>query len=53
MDDSAEEVKLFDTEALEIGTREDEAGGVVFLCFLHELYGGCGSSANSGGDGGG
>ena len=56
MDDSAEEVKLLDTEALKIGAREDEAAGstrVVLFDSLDEVYGGRGSSANGGGDGGG
>ena len=56
MNDSAEEVKLLDTEALKIGTREDEAAGsthVVLFDSLDEVYGGRRSSANGGGDGGG
>ena len=56
MNDSAEEVKLLDTEALKIGAREDEAAGstrVVLFDSLDEVYGGRGSSANGGGDGGG
>ena len=56
MNDSAEEVKLLDTEALKIGTREDEAAGstrVFLFDSLDEVYGGRGSSANGGGDGGG
>lgn len=56
MDDSAEEMKLLDTEALKVGAREDEAAGstrVVLFDSLDEVYGGRGSSANGGGDGGG
>ena len=56
MNDSAEEVKLLDTEALKIGAWEDEAAGstrVVLFDSLDEVYGGRGSSANGGGDGGG
>ena len=53
MDDSAEEMKLLNTEALKIEAREDNAAGstgVFLFNSLDEVYGGRGSSTNGGGD---